>query len=869
MEVTLFIRGKKADIGVQKDFVRNFKRTLSFSDLTNPTSITTDYTYSAVLPGTPANKAIFGYPENGTQADVFNPAARYEYILNVNGVLWLHGDVKLDKITDRVGEVNFSCSFFSLVHEKIVSLGNKDLKQVSILSDSNYFRHILDRESLAAFWGGTHSFSDMIRYVPTRAGMYNDFQSDKMLYANVDSASEPPVVTYEVAELGSDYDEYATREYRIEYQRPAISLNGLIKGIVDDSSIQIDQDIMASPLIQYGWLMAPQFTTEKVEDNIYGTFDASTTGQSQISFAGMTQTSAGPTVFDSSTITPDDNAHLVTVEFMLKLRAVGGDPSITADYLYMVDDDHPVHHEMSITAKLSGGGMDITPNEGPLVIPRHVSGGVGIPWKKDGTDPRAFILRNIDSRSRFPGWSELEWTPIRFTFSLSHVHANTPFTLSLSLSGASSDFGESWPWYPDTWYTTLSRLEMTIAPLDVIGLGDLGRLKGAGWTGETLNYATSVSGWSPLYVDTNMILSKELSQRDLLTDITKSLGCVWDIQGDNIKIRTRNNYFGRYELKDWTMKLDRSSEIEYKPLAYDKAKYTLSYTDGDSLLENQYKSKTGLDYGKQYIDTGYQFNSDEEKLYTSPLYNTVMSKGDRKCVMLDSSHRGKIVTQTPYEIPMIETKDHGSPKEGYRYLMDCGWQPLIKGEFVFITQDSSWMESDKIGGRCWYDVEHYAYPAIGNNIVICSAIPLFDTRRGYASWDWAKSSVSFSGETDESYDASTALYPRFWDKYISELYSARNQVMTAWFNLTPEDLLEFSFKDFVIIDGRLWHPNKVMDFDLSGESLTKAELIEVHDIEAWTNGQNWAFSMPVGSAGRNIGDGSVNAVIPELGSNAS
>jgi hypothetical protein len=93
--------------------------------------------------------------------------------------------------------------------------------------------------------------------------------------------------------------------------------------------------------------------------------------------------------------------------------------------------------------------------------------------------------------------------------------------------------------------------------------------------------------------------------------------------------------------------------------------------------------------------------------------------------------------------------------------------------------------------------------------------------------------------------------------------------MTAWFNLTPTDLLNFSFKDFVIIDGRLWHPNKVMDFDLSGESLTKVELIEVHDIEAWTNGQNWAFSIPAGSPGRNIGDGSVNAFIPEYGSNES
>lgn len=872
MEVTLFIRGMKADIGVQKDFVRNFKRTLQFSDLTNPVSITTDYTYSAALPGTPANKAIFGYADNGTQPEVFNPASRYEFLLNVNGTLWLHGDARLDKITDNAGDIVFTCSFYSRIHEKIVAMGNRDLKDLSILSENNYFRHLLDREAMAGFWGATHSYADMIRYIPTRAGMYNDFQSDKMLYATVDSTNDPPVVTYKAAELGSDYDEYATREYRIEYQRPAVSLNGLIRGIVADSGLQIDQDIMDSPLIRYGWLMAPQFTTEKVEDNIYGTFDASTTPQSSTWLTGIEQTSAGPTVFDASTITPEDSAHLVTVEFMLKLRAVGSDPSIMNDYLYMVDNDHPVHHEMSVSARLSGGGFDISPNESPLVIPRSVSGANGVPWKKDESNPAAFTLRNIDTYSRFPGWAEPEWTPVRFTFSLSHIHANTPLTLNISLSGASTEFSDTWPLYPDMWSTTLSRLEMTVAPLDVLSLGDVGRLKGAGWSGETLSYAMSVSGWSPLYVDMNTILSKEMSQRDLLTDFTKMTGCVWDLQGDSITIRTRNNYFAGYRIIDWSSKLDRSSEIEYKPLAYEKAVYTLSYKDGESLLEEQYRDRVGLDYGKEYIQTGYAFNSDEEALYESPMYNTVMSKGGRKCVMLDASHNGKIVTQTPYEIPMIETKDHGSPKEGYRYLMYCGLKPLMKGEYVYITQDSNYMESDDIGGRCWYDVEHYAYPAIGNNIAIATAIPVFGTRLDYASFDWAKSSISFSGETDSTYDSSIALYPRFWSRYISELYSARNQVMTAWFNLTPADLLTFSFKNFVRIDGRLWHPNKVIDFDISGETLTKVELVEVHDISAWTSGQNWEFPAALDShrSGYDTsvyGSGGADRELPEINDN--
>lgn len=168
------------------------------------------------------------------------------------------------------------------------------------------------------------------------------------------------------------------------------------------------------------------------------------------------------------------------------------------------------------------------------------------------------------------------------------------------------------------------------------------------------------------------------------------------------------------------------------------------------------------------------------------------------------------------------------------------------------------------------DVEHYwNAPAIANSLAICTAIPVFSTRRDYASFDFAKSSVSFSKEDDTTYDASTALYPRFWSKYINELYDAENRVMTAWFDLSPEDLLNFSFKDFVIIDNRLYHPNKVMDFDISGESLTKVELIEVHNIDAWISGQNWNFEIPAKSpfAGTIVNvdsSAAINQTVPEI-----
>jgi hypothetical protein len=873
-QIDLFIRGIHADIGIQKDFVRNFQRTLQFSDLTNPTDITTDYTYSATLPGTSVNKAIFGYIEQGTQGEVFNPAARYEFLLNVNGVLWLHGDVRLTKISVTAGDLTFSCSFYSKIHEKIVKLGNTDLKQTSVLSDNDYYLHLLDRESMAEFWGATHQFSGMIRYVPCRAGMYQDFQSDKMMVPVFDTTQEPPVFTgYEAADLGSDYDEYATREYRIEFQRPALNIGMLVRGIAGDNGINVDASLMACPYVDNGWMICPQFVTERLNENCYGGFSDYnlTTSATAPGFnlPNMYQISPEPQgIFNGSHIRPDTNCHLVTIEFAVRLtvhtaQAVPGNGA----NIYL--SPNAPANQMALGAKLAGNGVDIMQNEADFIMrTSRYFDSHGEPWRLD--DTRRYATYQFPIQGSYPGWEDSDWFPVRFTFSLTPgTHSGIDFLL---------DFGFKrlvYNYYLDSNYTSgvagsCDSMKIDIKPITALNNGDLSRVKQNGFIGEALSYSTETTGWSPLYVDTNMILSKELSQRDLLVDITKMTGCIWDIEGDSVSIVTRNRYFENYGIKDWTSKIDRQSAIEFDPLTFDKSRYTMSYSDGQSLLEEQYKSKTGLDYGKQYIDTGLQFNSDEEKMYESKTLNTVMSKGERRIIMRNNQDKFVMVSQTPYEIPMIEKKDNGAPEEGYRYVMDRGLQTLPKGEFVYITQDSSFMDSDGIGGRCWYDVEHYAVaPAIANNIAICTAIPVFSTRRDYASFDFAKSAVSFSGENDTTYDASTALYPRFWSKYIDELYNAENRVMTAWFNLTPEDLLNFSFKDFVIIDNHLYHPNKVMDFDISGESLTKVELIEVHDIDAWVNGQNWSFDVPVGSpfAGTLVNvdsSAAINEIMPEI-----
>ena len=858
MDIQLYLRGIKADIGDQMEFVRNFKRTIQFSDLENPTKVTTDYSYSINLPGTDNNKRIFAYVDSlGTDLDAWNPGLPYEFILNVNGALWLHGNYQLTKVSKSKGVTTFTCSFYSMEHEMLVRLGAKTLKEISIFSEQDYFYHYLDRESLADFWGGTHNYADTIRYVPTRSGFYSDFQNDKIMTGKWSTGEgHNTVVGYQVIDIGTDIDEYASREYRVEYQRPAVSVDKIMKGIASDNDITVDASLMDSPFVKKGWMLCNQFNVEASEDNILGTIrdykmsDIHVYGQFAspgFNLPGMIQTTAADTsVFRGSRIVPGDNCRYVTMEIAVRLSMQTSWPNPNL-YMGSLVMQYPM---ADVSVNISGGGQTIWASPNPPTFPTKTSDGRTCIWV-DGGDgipqDNNYVYQNYTLKDTYPGWSDCGWTPMKLTFTLTPgVHSGVQFMPMFNFRHLAGDFSNVYPATSSNVHHAADTFSIEVIPIDELNSGDLSRVKAAGFTGNALTYGAASESWSPLYVNMNSILSNtEMSQRDFLMDFTKMTGCIWDYSGGHVNIVSRNHYFEGYQILDWTDKLDRSGDIELKPITYDKLTYTLSYKNGESFLEKQFNERTGLDYGKQYINTGYGFNTDSEALYDNFAYNTVMSKGERVAYYLQFTNlENKVVRRSmePYEIPMIEQNDHGKPKEGPRYVFDCGLTSLQKAEEVYITQDSSWMRSDNIGGKCWMDCWNYSgYPAIANNIAICNKIPVFGTHKGDAAFDWTKPMISYSGETDISYPEWITLYPRFWSNYLEELYDAKNRIMTADFYLSTMDLLNFSFKNFVIIDNKLWHPNRIIDYDISGETLTRVELVEVHNLEAWTSGQNWLF----------------------------
>ena len=861
MTIDLIIDNRRADIGDKDAFARNFKMTKQFSDLENPSKIVTDYSYSISLPGTDTNRAIFGYIEGGTDPYSFNPNVRHPYILNVNGFLFSRGSCQLTEITVESGKIGYKCSFYSTVHEVVMNLSNTALRDLSIFDEDNGYYHYLDRESMSHFWIGDHNFASMLRYVPTRAGKYPNFNSSKMM-APVWNASEPPSITgYTGIDLGSDYDEYAIRDYRIEYQRPAVSVANIMKGLGEEFQIGFDASLAASPYVSNSWMMCPQFSVDDKSENCFGTFDTFTlpvtanSSTANDNITHMSQTSAlstGDQIFTYYTVNPADNCFSVTIEccmqFDCSAKAVPrpaynpGTSNFNKSVIYY---PHMSVIRPAARITLDKTGDTINPNEGAFSM--SISDSIYFRRTDSSTVGWANYRLNYSGDDSIEGWTDKSLIPVKFTYSLQQTAAGYSWRPTLTVAGITHSLCETQAntslWSDEPQMYDVSTWKVKLIPVESLSPQQISQLQQAGYSGHTLSYTSKSTGTSPLYVNMDTLFgSTELSCKDFLTDFTKMTGCLWDFDSSgNIKVVTRNNFFNGYQVRDWTHKLDRKS-VSYKPLAFSKRKYTFGYKTGDSLLENNFKDETGKDYGKQYIDTGYAFNDETESLLETKFLNTVQCAGQRKVLIRNYQHELKYIDQTAYELPMIEKKDNGAPNEGFRLLFNNGLTVLPKGENVFITQDSSHMYNDDMGGKCWMDFTQYGYaPAIGNNIAIMSAIPAFSTRQNNASWDFAKPQISYSGESDLSYQGDICLYPRFWSRYIGALYDAKVRVMTANFWLDVDDLIQFSFHDFVMIDNHLWHVNKLIDFDLSGDHMTKAELIEVVDPNAWANGQNWDF----------------------------
>ena len=284
---------------------------------------------------------------------------------------------------------------------------------------------------------------------------------------------------------------------------------------------------------------------------------------------------------------------------------------------------------------------------------------------------------------------------------------------------------------------------------------------------------------------------------DFLTSLAKKFNLVIvpdDLNKSHLLIEPYKDWIGQGNDVDWSSKLDHSKDIQYKPTADLQSKeLTFSDAESDDNLNSQFKKTTQRVYGSQIIDNDendFAKNNEEVRTIFKPVITTYIP-----------------YTGIRYSVCYEGEGDSIKNTEGMRLSYYSGnRQSDIEGETITMTDGNS-----------------------TTTPIVIDYFPLFQNYEDYEI-DTDTKCLTFAGENTGSLNVPVSFnsaYSVYWRSYLDEIYSRDSRILIGHFNLTSADINQMQFNDIVFVHDSFYRINRVMNYSLVGDELTKVELIKV------------------------------------------
>lgn len=350
-----------------------------------------------------------------------------------------------------------------------------------------------------------------------------------------------------------------------------------------------------------------------------------------------------------------------------------------------------------------------------------------------------------------------------------------------------------------------------------------------------------------------------------------------DKLSDTIYIKMRNNWY-KDEVVDLEDIIDRSKKIDVTPLTFESKWYNFNYGESEGKFLERYKNDYAQDFGKQLIDTKYNFDADEvDLLEDNKFMNGLVALEKSNYYNIKIDKNGKSVPECLYNwctvtyyrdeetfdtymcLPSTTTMyplNPNTPKEFYDFLPklqlhDSDNGP-VDGEGVLVffngiqnTGDISYWLTDDIDemfidseNPCWLQTRHEWNSAWTSRIAIeTHTIPEFNRyvlHFNYitADWDFGYTKELYVPYYRYDVNRTPTLYENFWKSYIQDLYSVNTRKVDCNVALNSNDVYDF-MKKFYWWDNCLWVCTKVTDFDIALDKSTLCSFTKVNDKNAY------------------------------------
>lgn len=902
-DLKLYIGGQEVDLGSSTNILFNYRQ----KDLTNPTVVKNSFSKTIELEKTDNNNQIFGHiwNLNRVQGTSFNPSKRVDFVLMLNGELLETGYCKLDKVNERYSITLYGGLgdfFYNLMYDTVTG-EKKNLASLDYGMDLGF---TINKDTVYYAWNELSDPIDdegkkweTINFAPCYNGLSDTIDNDKVLVNTSgvtagmrlwkdgvwnDINGFPTTVDndyylyngYGFTELPKEMNEWQTRDLRSYLQRPVIRMRSIIEACCNPVNnggfeVELDNEFFNTdnPYWKYAWLTLPMLNDLGGE---------------------ITEGDFSATVANVTTLNGWYNT-----TYNLQIPSLPSADSYSISFKFRVTGST----DLGNTAKTSGIVNGKTDYGGYAV---HVAG-----FDSNGNSvsegDTVWMTSSVKNESDYLNFSDTNayginggdvYTQVGDFNKISNGVYEWPQEITLKLPSNG---------------TRISRLKVTLLALANVEYLDnsiytygtrRGKLYGnstsAMYRFDRNQTLTDLSGkyfaseGTPInsnsVISQSNLLATENTPADYLIGYCKLFNLYFekDPFEKKIYIRTQRHFYDG-EAVNIEEKIDRKN-IDIKPISFETKWYEFNYKDTESENALKYLDNYGTQFGKQKVNTGYDFNAEAKQLMDTPfkngvqvletgkyyavgqtdfwneiptfLFNSVtyklfnseldateMTISQPRSLTIGLINKNSTSSVRYDAFPKVQFHNGTDTVDGKDVLLFFNGFGTIRSDGYYqpkymITDDLQEMLTLNDNKPCWLYTKTET-DVNGNKIAWeIKRLPQFSryttvesTDDVYYSWDF--------GRTKELYvpaykytSADSTIYERYWKRYIQDLYDVNTRIVECYVKFDEKIMLE-NLKHYYYFDNSYWVINEIIDYNPAVYDTVKVRFVKVNDLQAYTD----------------------------------
>lgn len=799
---------------VELDQKSQFSINIKASTIEDPTAVKINYSDQIEVPVTANNNVLFdSLFRVDSVFNKFDTLKRVSFRLYVNYNLFESGYMQLEEID--VQNRLYKIRLYGGLGDFFYALSETSLRNLNF---DGKFQHTIDVDELKKLFesNGSQDYG----YALTYQGEYDNFDTSVI----TDSEGEQSEATWSegatyTAENMTEHDrthfeektgEAFAGEYRTYYQRPMIKFSTLFEKVLESLQNFVDEDGNEAsweteldpeffndenPYYSKLWILCPPYTV--------GDSTGAPAVKEELYYNASRVIRGGLDTLSTIIIPPSEVPTTLTINLKIKLTAINQETDKNANYLR--EKREPLTLFPYLVNKETGGSLtgfkwtnagNITDEISLGTVDNISQGRVKLQYKRPGEFGWGnFAYSREDGSDKKPQGENPYWY-VSFSDTIPASNVNTVYDLRFNVGGSTY------------WYT---RHSAGAKPYDLKIEFEGSRITiGGNNTNEV-----GRSGSEKDYTD---IITTEHTGKDLVLSYCKMFGLVFkkDLFDKKVSILLRENFFDDENTLDWTYQIDYSKRKDFRiePIALKFKKGVFRYNELDTKYEQQYRLKTGKEYGSITAITGYEFSNEEYNYLDGIMFdNCIIATGYSR--YFKGRNENNVLNKDNKELPYFQDENGDRIESDYTLAF---WDEASEVVTPFLlTDDNEFMASQGYSYTNYGTIQN-KYPKVLRTI---------EVGEEKFSLNFGKPSESYADS--EIFEDNATIYWNYWKAYIYDRTHKDCKVLECYVFLSENEIQNDILSKFVYFDNTIWVIDEIIGYNPLHYGSTKVRLIKVND----------------------------------------